>query len=313
MAVPSIAHDRDFVLGIDFGGTKIAVASADLAGRPIESDLLATNAPDGARQAVDRALAHARDVIAETARLTGGRCRAVGAVSPGIVYDDRVLLAPNVPGWGDLALARLVRDGLGVADVVVGTDVKAAALAEVRWGSLRGADPALFVSLGTGIAAAVVIGGEVLMGANGAAGEIGYGLTGPEDDAGAADGHAPLEELAGGRAIGLRGSQLLGGELSAADVFAHADPRARSLVDHALAQLAVQVTNVAILLDPARIAVGGGLLSHGERVLGPLRERLAFAAPFPPELVAAEFVHDGSLRGAFVLALDAAERIGALP
>src|SRR4051795_9177804 len=58
VAVPSIAHDRDFVLGIDFGGTKIAVASADLAGRPIESDLLATNAPDGARQAVDRALAH---------------------------------------------------------------------------------------------------------------------------------------------------------------------------------------------------------------------------------------------------------------
>jgi glucokinase len=301
----------DFVLGIDFGGTKIAVASADMAGRVLESEVLATNAGDGAAQAVDRALARARAVIAKTAHGNAGRCQAVGAVSPGIVYDDRVLLAPNVPGWEELALAGLVRDGLGVADVVVGTDVKAAALAEVRWGSLSGADPALFVSLGTGIAAAVVIGGAVLMGAHGAAGEIGYGLMGPGDDAGAADGRAPLEEFAGGRAIGLRGSELLGAELTAADVFAHADPRARSLVDQAIARIALHVANAAILLDPARVAVGGGLVSHGERVLAPLRERLAFAAPFPPELVAAEFVHDGSLRGALALALDATQRIEA--
>ena len=51
-------------------------------------------------------------------------------------------------------------------------------MAELRWGSLRGADPAILLILGTGLAAAIVVGGEVLHGANGAAGEIGYSLRG---------------------------------------------------------------------------------------------------------------------------------------
>jgi predicted NBD/HSP70 family sugar kinase len=54
--------------------------------------------------------------------------------------------------------------------VAVGNDVKAAGLAEFRWGALAGADPALFGSLGTGVAAAVLVGGRVLVGAHGAAG-----------------------------------------------------------------------------------------------------------------------------------------------
>jgi predicted NBD/HSP70 family sugar kinase len=66
----------------------------------------------------------------------------------------------------------------------------------------------------------------------------------------------------------------------------------------------VQVANMAIALDPARIAVGGGLMSRADAVLGALERRLSAAAPFPPELVPAEFVHDGPLRGAIALALD---------
>lgn len=97
--------------------------------------------------------------------MTGGRCLAAGVVSPGIILPDRVLLAPNVPSWEQLALRDAVRDGLGIAQVAVGIDVKAAAAAEVSWGSLQGVDPAVFLSLGTGVAAALVIGGQVLTGA----------------------------------------------------------------------------------------------------------------------------------------------------
>jgi glucokinase len=305
-APPAYSPDRDFVLGIDFGGTKMAIATASLDGEPLEAERLETQATRGASQAVARALERARDLVAVTQRARNGRCLAVGAVSPGIVYADRVLLAPNVPGWEQLGLPGMLIDGLGHPLTEVATDVKAAALAELRWGSLRDADPAILVILGTGLAAAVVIGGKVLQGANGAAGEIGYSsLGGATHETGAANGRAPLEEIAGGRAIGERGSRLLGGTLSAADVFAHADPRARVLVEETLAELAVHVANMAIVVDPARIAVGGGLMSHREVVLAALEERLRSAVPFPPELVAARFVHDGSLRGAIALALDA--------
>ena len=295
--------ESDFVLGIDFGGTKIALATAALDGSVLESDRLETDARHGAVQAVDRALARGQELLAETTR-NGGRCVAVSAVSPGIVYEDRVALAPNVPGWEQLGLPALLRERFGLARAAVGTDVKAAAVAELRWGSLRGADPAILLTLGTGLAAAIVVGGEVLHGANGAAGEIGYSLRDADERAGAADGRAPLEEFSGGRAIGERATRLLGTPMSAADVFDHPDPRARELVATALDAVAVQVANMAILVDPARIAVAGGLMSRPDQVLDALERRLRSAVPFAPELVPAEFIHDGPLRGAIALALD---------
>jgi glucokinase len=305
----------DFVVAIDFGGTKLDVATATVDGRVVTTQRLWTEASGGADQAVERALECGRALSEATAATTGGRLVAAGASSPGIVHDDRILLAPNVPGWTELPLAARVREGLDRATVVTETDVKAAALAETRWGALRGADPGVFLSLGTGLAAGIVVGGRVLHGANGAAGEIGYALRGTHDELGAAGGRAPLEEYAGGRAIGERGGRLLGEALSAADVFARAetDLVARMLVDETLAELAVHVANLAVLLDPARIAVGGGLMGSAEPILAALRRRVRLAAPFPTEVVAARFVHDAPLRGAIALAIDAADPVPAPP
>jgi len=301
MRTPSSAT-RAFVLAIDFGGTKIALGTADSEGRILESARLDTEAPRGAGQAVERAL----DAANELSTRTAGRCVGVAAVTPGVVRPDRVLLAPNVPGWGELSLAAALQDGLGVAQAEVANDVKAAALAEARWGNLQGADPGVLLSLGTGVAAGIVAGGEVLEGANGAAGEIGYNLRTPTGGAGAADGRAPLEEVVGGRAIGERGSLLLGGAIDAAKLFERDDAAARSLIESTLAELSMHVANLAILLDPQRIAVGGGLMSSSDVIMPTLAERLRSAVPFAPELVPARFVHDGPLRGAVALALDAA-------
>jgi glucokinase len=298
-------HDPDdFVLALDFGGTKVALGAATLDGRIIESSRLDTRAAQGAAQAVRRALDRAGELMERAAQVARGRCLAVGAVSPGIVRADRVLLAPNVPGWGELSLPETVRRTLGVPRVEYGNDVKAAALGEARWGSLRGADPGVLLTLGTGVATGIVVGGAVLGGANGAAGEIGYSLRSPDGGPGAADGRAPLEERVGGRAIGELGSRLLGAPLDAAQVFAHEDARARSLVEGAVSELAMHVANLAILMDPERIAVGGGLMSSSDVIMPALAERLRSAVPFPPELVPARFVHDGPLRGAVALALD---------
>jgi glucokinase len=284
----------DFVVALDFGGTKVDVAVAAPDGRLLASERLETEAAGGATQVVDRALSAARALRAATTATTGGRLLAAAASSPGIVLDDRILLAPNVPGWTELALAERVREGLELDAVVCATDVKAATLAELRWGALRGADPGVFLNLGTGLAAGIAVGGRVLAGANGAAGEIGYALRG-------AAGDGILEEAVGGRAIGERG-----GAPSAAAVFARAaqgEPAAVALLDDALDELAVHVANLAVLVDPVRIAVGGGMMGAAEPVLAALRRRVAQAAPFPPEVVPAHFVHDAALRGAIALAL----------
>lgn len=63
------------------------------------------------------------------------------------------------------------------------------------------------------------------------------------------------------------------------------------------------MTNMVIVLDPARIAIGGGWMTAGERILAALNVRFSFAVPFPPEVVPAKFVKDASLVGAIALAL----------
>jgi glucokinase len=261
----------------------------------LASTRLDTDAGSGALQAVRRALRAGRELAPDPV--------AVGVCSPGIVLPDRILLAPNVPGWGELRLAELVAAEFGSVPVAVGTDAKAAGLAEYTWGVLGEADPAVYLSLGTGLAAAILIGGRVLGGANGAAGEFGYNLRGRASAEAFASGVAPLEEAVGGVGLGRRATALFGAPTSAAQVFASADPAAAALVDEAMDELAVHVANLAIAVDPELMAVGGGFLGAAEVVLPALRRRLAQAVPFPPKLVAAHFGADASLRGALALAL----------
>ena len=297
------ASTHDFVLAIDFGGTKVAIATADTTGSILKQARLDTNAFQGAQQILERTTVTAHKLIERTLTEVGGQCIAVGVATPGIVRDKGVFLSPNIPGWELVPLRETMRASLHIPTVAAENDVKAAAMAEVLWGALKGADPAVFLSLGTGIAAAIVVGGRVVTGAHGASGEIGYNLRSVLDSSGAAQGRAPLEEAIGGRFIGLRGSLLLEEPLSAADVFAHSDIRARFLVDEMLAELATHVANLAILIDPARIAVGGGLMSSGDVILRALAFRLGYAVPFPPEIVPARFLNDASLYGAIALAL----------
>ncbi|MFI9453332.1 ROK family protein [Amycolatopsis sp. NPDC052450] len=295
----------ELILGIDFGGTKVAIGLADRAGSLLVTRRLDTDAQAGAGQVVSRALAAARKLLADEG--AADSLVAIGVVSPGIVLEDRILLAPNVPGWEQLRLRELVAAEFEGVPIEVGTDAKAAALAEWRWGALADTDPAVFLSLGTGIAAAVLVGGRLLAGANGAAGEIGYNLRSPQDTDGFSGGAAPLEEAVGGRGLGGRASVLLGRPVTAGELFglARENAQAKELVGAALDELSMHVANLAIALDPRRIAVGGGLVRSADVLLPALRERLAQAVPFPPELVAAKFDQDASLLGAIAIALAA--------
>ena len=156
------------VLGIDFGGTKIATAVCDLSGQRLATRVIDAEPDGGARAAFDRGVRAAKALLAETAidRPLAG----VGVSTFGIPSEDGVALAPAIDGWEDLAMGRDLREAFEGTPVTMATDVKAAALAEARWGALAGVDPGVYLNLGTGLAAAIVAGGRVLTGANGAAG-----------------------------------------------------------------------------------------------------------------------------------------------
>ncbi|GIF51429.1 glucokinase [Asanoa ferruginea] len=286
------------VLGIDFGGTKVALATADEGWSPaVSSTRLRIPTSGSAEEVVRRSLEAAQGMVAAPV--------AVGVSTFGVVRGERIRLAPNVPGWEGLELPRLMKDAYGDTPVVIDNDVNAAAAAELRWGALRGVDVGIYINLGTGLAAALVVDGRVVRGAHGAAGEIGY-LLDPTRDTSFADGHAPLEELVSGSALASQGSALVGRPVAAAELFTMVgDPRVDALIDEALRTLAQAVANLCITLDPARVVIGGGMMGAAERILPRIAALLPRAVPFPPQLAPATFIDDAPLLGALALAVEA--------
>ncbi len=301
------------VLGIDFGGSKIAAAAAGLDGAVAIERVVETDAALGAAANLDRCLELARGLLAEVA--AGPGCGgapvhllAVGACTFGIPHEHGVALSPAIPGWDELPLARQLAGAFGVP-VTVLTDVKAAAAAEARAGALDGADPGLYLNLGTGLAAAIVQGGEVVTGAHGASGEIGYCLRTPDDVrivAPAAPAGPILEDLVSGMGLSaaLAGVEGDGSSparrLAASEVFERAatEPALGSIVRQFLTELAFHLVNLTIAIDPDRIAVGGGMVGSWD-VIGPaLHAALQAHVPYPPELVLGAFPYDAALRGA---------------
>lgn len=293
------------MLGLDFGGTKTAIALCDESGRVLASSVLATRPERGAPAVLDQAVLAARELLSSTAG--GAHLSGVGVATIGVPRPARVELAPAIPGWDETPLAAEIQGAFEVP-VAVANDVKAAAMAEARWGALRGADPAIYLNLGTGLGAAILVGGRPLSGAHGASGEIGYNLVEARHLHAAPGSHPTLEDTVSGMGLAQRGSHLVGRGVSADEVFdlATAGSALGGAVKDFADQLGLHLVNLVIAVDPARVAVGGGIVRSWARVHGPLEAALRCAVPYPPELVRATYPDDAPLIGALVLGAEAA-------
>ncbi|BCB89958.1 ROK family protein [Phytohabitans suffuscus] len=287
-------HDRR-LLGIDFGGTKMAIGIGDADGRLLISERVPTHAARGAGQALARALDLAQKLVTDT----GGTLHAAGIASPGVIRDDGIDLAPNVPGWEQLRLAEAVRDHLGITRVEVANDLNAAALAELHRGALRDADPGIVIGLGTGVAAAITVNGAVVPGHRGAAGEIAYAITGPGWPTSA---EARLEADFSGRALDELADRLnLPGGAAGLCAAARTPGPARDELAARVDELARHVATCCLLVDPRRLVLVGGV-ARDALVRDLLTERLARALPYPPEVVLSTFAQEAALLGSLTLA-----------
>lgn len=293
------------IIAVDFGGTKTAVAVCELDGTQLDTATVLVAKSGGAQQNLRCGIDLARTVLARCA--SGRPVAAVGACTFGVPLPTGIGLAPAVDGWSDLALASKLQDAFPGAEVSVGNDVKAAATAEFAFGHLSCCDPGIYLNLGTGLAAAVVVGGTVVKGYHGASGEIGYNLR-SRADVDRPSGRAILEEFVSGNAMSARGESVCGRPVSAADVFAAAatDPRMTDLVTDFVGELAFHLVNLTNALDPQRIVVGGGMTASWALLYPALRTALDRAVPYPPELVRSAFPDRAPLIGAIAMGATAA-------
>ncbi|NYG56282.1 ROK family protein [Nocardioides perillae] len=262
------------VVGVDVGGTKV-VAGVVVEGRV---QRVARRATPGRR--VDVRLVEAAVVEAVREAAGGEPLAAVGVAAAGFVdaAGEHVVFAPHLPWRGEPVRTRF-SELLGVP-VVLENDATAAAYAEATSGAARGLDPALVVTLGTGIGGGVVVGGRVVRGASGMAGEFGHAQVVPEGRPCECGGRGCWEQYCSGRALvradheqrGGASDPLTGPQVTTAA--AAGDPAARHAFEEVGTWLGVGLANLAAALDPAVLVVGGGVSAAGDLLLDPARAAL---------------------------------------
>jgi glucokinase len=311
--------DARYFVGVDIGGTgiKAGLFDADLGVR-LEFRI-PTPRSSGPDEVVAAVLGAVRDAAVRGERLFGVGPAAVGLAVLGLIDESSgVAIASAAVGWRDVPLRGLVAEAAGVP-VGFGHDLRAAALAEARLGAGQGLDSFMFVALGTGIGAAVMLDGEPLPGAHGRAGEIGHIAVAGHADACGCGGRGCLETVASARAIAARYARRAGAApVSAVEVAKLVklhDPDAVAVWAEAVDALAEVLAGCVTALDPGALVLGGGLALSGELLLAPLRSALeprVTLGPPPPVAVAA-LGDNAALVGAGLLAKSAAEQTGKGP
>jgi glucokinase len=192
-------HDRPLLVGVDIGGSKIAVLVVDRDARVLARNVAPT-AAGAPERAVDEIAAVVGSALADAGATTDD-IAALGVGVPGRVdpLTGTVTLAVNL-GWSDLPLGARLEAGFG-RPCVVENDVRAAALGLHRRRVVGPIDDLAYLAVGTGVSAGVVLDGRLHRGARGLAGEIGHVIVDPGGALCACGQHGCLETLVSGSAI----------------------------------------------------------------------------------------------------------------
>lgn len=272
-------HDtRDFVVGIDIGGTKTAVLVCDKIGN-VATRAVAPTAL-GSPEVVVESIAAAVEAALEEAGGTTANVIALGVGVPGRVDPaaGSVTLAVNL-GWHDLPLGLRLEERLGIRTILE-NDVRAAALGLHRRRVFGSVQSLAFLAIGTGISAGVVVDGKLHRGATGLAGEIGHVIVDQNGPLCTCGLHGCFEAIAAGPAIAKAAHELgiprVDGSAAEA-VFAAAaagDDRATAVIESAGRAVAWGIQLLALAYDVERIVIGGGVSHAGETFMAPVQREL---------------------------------------
>lgn len=319
------------VVGVDVGGTKIAAAVVDAAGQTFGRIRIPTEV--GGAEATLNSIADAILQSLSSAEVGKSEVLAVGLGVPGKVDPQAGVgvLSVNL-GWRDVPVKAVLESRLGLP-CVLENDVKAATLGEHRFGAGRGTQNFIYLSIGTGIAAGLILEGRLYRGSTGMAGEVGHAVVDPRGPVCKCGTRGCLEAVASGPAIAARAAQALcswpstvlrgaaegaNGLVTAEQVFEAAregDALARKVVDETSSYLALAISQMLMAFDPQVIALGGGVAQGGGDLLlqtirrnlqGMASESFVFREVYEPQAVRLTALGgDVGILGAAALAMPA--------
>jgi glucokinase len=276
-------------LAIDIGGTKFSIAAFQ-AGRLIRRESRSTDKQGGRDWMLAQLAAMTR---AWRADLTFDNC-GVGFGGPVNFAAQRVALSTHVGGWRDFPLTAHLENELGIP-VIMDNDANVGAVGEATHGAGQGADPLFYMTLSTGIGGGIYFAGNVWRGADSYAGEIGHLTIRPDGPQCLCGAQGCFERMCSGMWLERDHGR------TAKDLLRDPEFVRRYVVD-----LALGLKTCIMLLNPARIVIGGGIAKAGDPLFAPLRVELRRQitgwSTARIEVVPAALGDDSVLYGALVLA-----------
>jgi glucokinase len=259
------------VLGVDIGGTSVkwVVVERDPAPQVLSEGQVATEPERGPGDVLGRIAALARELGSDH-----GRLDRVGLGMPGPLDLERgrTVFLGNFPGWEDCPVVEPLQEDVGLPVALI-NDARAFTLAELELGAGRGCSTLVALTLGTGIGGGVVVDGRLLLHMNGSVGELGHQTLEPDGPPCGCGNHGCLETFSAGPAIakaaGLATPELV---VEAAQA---GDPKAAAVLERAGDYLGIGIANVALVVGPERIVIGGGVAAAGDLILEPARRAFA--------------------------------------
>jgi len=313
-------------IGIDLGGTKISTALMDEHGAILARAGCETEAATGQDAVIARMVDTAKQVARDGGKADLRGIVAIGVGAPGPLDTKLGVLTapPNLPGWLNVPLARIIEEQLGVP-AYLENDANAAALAEFHYGAGVGCANMIYVTVSTGIGGGIILNGQLYGGTDGAAGEVGHTMILPDGPLCGCGNRGHLEALASGTAIARAARELIAKgvptlmvELAQGDTSAvtaltveiaakRGDLEAQRIIDRAMEYLGIGMANLANIFNPDMIVLGGGVTKMGEMLFAPVRRAVdRFAFPIiakTVQIVPAKLGKDVGVIGAATVAV----------
>lgn len=262
-----------YVVGVDIGGTNLRLALAEMAGT-IVARWSASTAEIRNPDVVVGLICEGVDALLLESSLPRTALRAIAAGAPGITdADDGIVIATSyLMGWRNVPLRALLESALGVP-ALVDNDVNMAAIGESKAGAAQGVDNFVFLAIGTGIGAGIVLRGQLFHGDGWIAGEVGYMLVPGASEAPVERGKpGALEEMVGGEGIRAwwqshwsESATSLPKDANATMIFDRAvegDALAAEVLQRSARTLAYAIYNISLVLNCPLVVLGGSVGLH---------------------------------------------------
>lgn len=313
---------KEYGFGADLGGTTCKLGLFQTDGTLLEKWEIVTDTSNHGENILGDIAAAVHAKMVERS-LTKEMVEGLGIGVPGPVSKDGVVNRAVNLGWGVTPVAQQLSKLSGLK-VRVANDANVAALGENWMGSGKGFDSIVMVTLGTGIGGGIVIDGQILAGADGAAGEIGHMTVNEQElEACGCGRFGCLEQYASATGIARYARRALAGseepsrlreikaeELTAKDVFDAAkegDRMASEVVEAVGKLLASALAKICVVVNPEAVLIGGGVSKAGQILLESIAEpfkNMAFHACRDTKILLASLGNDAGIYGGVRLILD---------